>query len=115
MNVLLTKGIIQGIIVIQSSESYTMSHVVGIKGQIVIAKEIRDRLGVEPGWIALQRLVGDHVEVYLIPPEHRNSIKGSLAQYINISVAPGQIWDNARDAAWEQTVQGKTVSGEQVS
>ena len=56
-----------------------MAYVVGPKGQVVIAKEIRDRLGVEPGWLALQRVVGDHVEVHFLPPEHRKSLKGSLA------------------------------------
>ncbi|MBC8421360.1 MAG: AbrB/MazE/SpoVT family DNA-binding domain-containing protein, partial [Actinobacteria bacterium] len=38
-----------------------MTLVVGTKGQIVISKEIRDKMGVKPGWIALERLVGDHV------------------------------------------------------
>ena len=34
-----------------------MAYMVGIKGQVVIAKEIRDRLGIEPGWLTLQRLL----------------------------------------------------------
>ena len=92
-----------------------MAHVVGAKGQIVIAKEIRDRLGVEPGWIALQRLAGDHVEVYLVPPEHRKSLKGSLAQHVKATVAPGQEWDKARDAAWAEAAKGKIGSEERVS
>jgi hypothetical protein len=33
-----------------------MSYVVGPKGRITIAREIRDRLGVEPGWIAFNAL-----------------------------------------------------------
>jgi hypothetical protein len=37
---------------------------------VVIAKEIRERLGVQPGWVALQRLVGDCVEIYFLPLEH---------------------------------------------
>ena len=45
-----------------------MRHKVGPKGQVVIKKEIRDKLGVEPGWEALQFLVNDHVEVYFLPP-----------------------------------------------
>lgn len=79
-----------------------MAHVVGTKGQVVITKEIRDLLGVEPGWLALQRLVGDHVEVYFVPPEHRKSLKGSLAKHIKVIVAPGQEWDKARDTAWRE-------------
>ena len=43
-----------------------MAHFVGPKGQIVIAKEIRERLGVAPGWLTIQRLVDDHVEVYFL-------------------------------------------------
>ncbi len=92
-----------------------MAHVVGTKGQVVIAKEIRDQLGVEPGWLALQRLVGDHVEIYFLPPEHRNSLKGSLAEYINVHVAPGQDWDEARHAAWERAAKEAIGSADQVS
>ena len=76
-------------------------HVVGSKGQVVIAKDICDRLGVEPGWLALQRLVGDHVEVYFVPPEHRKSLKGSLAKHIKVRIAPGHEWNKARETAWK--------------
>ena len=92
-----------------------MTHVVGAKGQIVIAKEIRNRLGIEPGWVALQRLAGDHVEVYLFPPEHCKSLKGILAQHVKVSVAPGREWDKAHDIAWEQAAKEKMGSGKRVS
>jgi bifunctional DNA-binding transcriptional regulator/antitoxin component of YhaV-PrlF toxin-antitoxin module len=78
-----------------------MAYLVGPKGQVVIAKEIRERLGVKPGWVALQRLVGDQVEIYFLPPEHRESLKGSLARYLEASVPPGEAWDKARQAAWQ--------------
>ena len=81
-----------------------MTYLVGAKGQIVIAKEIRERLGVKPGWVALQRLVEDRVEIYFLPPEHRESLKGSLAQYLQASVPPGGEWDRARKAAWEAAI-----------
>ncbi len=81
-----------------------MAYLVGPKGQVVIAKEIRERLGVKPGWIALQRLVGDRVEIYFLPPEHHESLKGSLARYLNASIAPGEAWDEARQAAWQAAV-----------
>jgi len=90
-------------------------HVVGSKGQVVIAKEIRDLLGVEPGWLALQRLVGDHVEVYFIPPEHRKSLKGSLAKHIKVRLAPGPEWDMARDTAWKEEAAGKAGARKLVS
>ena len=92
-----------------------MAHVVGPKGQVVIAKEIRDRLGVEPGWIALQRLAGDHVEVYFVPPEHTKSLKGSLAKHIKMHIVPGRDWDKARDIAWEKAARKKVGAGERTS
>lgn len=87
-----------------------MANVVGPKGQVVITKEIRDRLGVEPGWMALQRLVNDHVEVYFLPPEHRKSLKGSLSKHIKVRVAPGSEWNRAREAAWRKEAQERVGS-----
>ena len=87
-----------------------MAYVVGSKGQVVIAKEIRDRLGVEPGWTTLQRLVGDHVEVYFLPPERRRSLKGTLAPQLKARVAPGDEWEQARDTAWKSAA-GRRVRG----
>ena len=77
-----------------------MATVVGPKGQIVIVKEIRDRLGVKPGWVTLQRLVDDHVEVHFVPPEHTESLKGSLAGYVKGRDSSGTSWDDARAEAW---------------
>ena len=84
-----------------------MANVVGSKGQIVIAKELRDQLGIGPGWITIQRLAGDHVEVYFLPPEHDRSLKGSLAKHTEVTVAPGEEWDRARDAAWRMATEEK--------
>ena len=78
-----------------------MTYLVGAKGQVVIAKEIRDRLGVKPGWVALQRQVGDRVEIYFLPPEHDDSLKGSLAQYLQAHIPAGEAWEAARESAWE--------------
>lgn len=92
-----------------------MSQIVGPKGQIVIAKEIRDQLGVEPGWVALERLAGDHVEVYFVPRQHRRSLKGSLAKHVKVNVAPGSEWGKARDSAWEKVAKSKLGSEENIS
>jgi len=82
---------------------------------VVIAKEIRERLGVEPGWMALQRLVGDHVEVYFVPPEHRKSLKGSLAAHLKVRIPPGEEWDRAREAAWNKAANEKAGERERAS
>ena len=84
-----------------------MANVVGTKGQVVIAKEIRDRLGIKPGCLALQRLVDDHVEIYFVMPEHNRSLSGSLAPYTKVSIGPGPEWDKARQMAWERAAMDK--------
>ncbi len=83
-----------------------MPTVVGPKGQIVIEKAIRDRLGVVPGALAVQRLVEDHVEVYFVPPPHRRSLRGALAGLIRRSL-PAEAWQQARDRAWREAVSGQ--------
>ena len=88
-----------------------MVHIVGTKGQVVIAKEIRDRLGIEPGWVALQWLVDDHVEIYFLPPAHRKSLKGSLSEYIKERVASGHQWDTVREAAWKKAAEERAHTG----
>ncbi len=82
-----------------------MSSKVGSKGQIVISKEIRDRLGIQPGWVAIQRLADDHVEVYFVPPRHRESLKGSLTHLTTVRITTDAEWDKAREQAWNAMVQ----------
>ena len=81
-------------------------NVVGTKGQVVIAKEIRKQLGIEPGWLTVQRLVDGHVQIYFVPPEHSRSLKGVLAPYTKQHLPPGE-WDRAREAAWEEAARAK--------
>ncbi len=74
-----------------------MANVVGSKGQVVIEKKLRDKLGIEPGWTAIQRLVDDHIEIYFVPPPHRRSLRGILKSDIHI---PESEWHEARERAW---------------
>ncbi len=78
-----------------------MAYKVSPKGQVVIAREIREKLGVKPGWIAVQRLVGDHVEIYFLPPPHRRSLRGVLKNRVQARVPPDR-WEEAREKAWQE-------------
>ena len=86
-----------------------MAHTVGPKGQIVISKPTRERLGIEPGWQALERVVGDHVELYFIPPPHDRSLKGILAS--KLRRRPKGDLGAARERAWETAARGKIRRG----
>jgi AbrB family looped-hinge helix DNA binding protein len=80
-------------------------HTVGPKGQVVIEKEIRDELGVGPGWLTIQRLVDGHVEIYFVPPEHNRSLKGVLSG--SSRSIPSEEWHAAKEAAWEAAARSK--------
>jgi len=71
---------------------------VGPKGQVVISKATRERLGIQPGWQAFERIVGDHVEMHFIPPAHDRSLKGALAS--KLRKKPAASLDVAREKAW---------------
>ncbi len=83
-----------------------MPYTVSPKGQVVIAKEIREKLGVKPGWIAVQRLVDDHVEIYFLPPPHRRSLKGLLADKIQTRLS-AEDWPADRERAWRAASAGE--------
>ena len=76
-----------------------MAYTVGEKGQVVIEKAIRDALGIQPGFVAVQTLVEDHLEIRFLPPEHDRSLRGALAGYVQRSV-PEEEWEQARQQAW---------------
>ena len=83
-----------------------MATTVGAKGQVVIEKEIREHLGVEPGSLAIQRLVGDHVEIYFGPPAHRRSLRGISAPRVQRHVSPEE-WHTVREEAWAQAARAE--------
>ena len=51
---------------------------VGAKGNIVIDKNIRDRLGIKPGWETVQVLRDGHVEIHFLPPPTPGMAAGIL-------------------------------------
>ena len=83
-----------------------MPSVVGRRGQIVIEKPIRDALGLQPGYVAVQQIVDDHVEVYFYPPEHEDSLHGVLASYVKRSISP-EAWAEAREQAWSEAARAE--------
>jgi len=80
-----------------------MAHVVGEKGQVVIEKPLRETLGIQPGFVAIQSVVGDHLEIRFYPPEHRRSLRGRLEGFAKRSV-PEEEWGKAREEAWAAAV-----------
>ncbi len=86
-------------------------HVVGSKGQVVITQPIREQLGVGPGWLTVQRIVGDHVELHFIPPPHRASLKGALSGHLERTVSEEE-WERARDEAWASLAGRRTRDGD---
>ena len=76
-----------------------MASTVGEKGQVVIEKPIRDILGIQPGFMAVQSVRDDHVEIRFYPPEHNRSLRGVLAGQIQRTLSP-QDWQRAREEAW---------------
>ena len=51
------------------------------KGQIVIPKEIRDRLGIKPGKMVSLKVVGDHAEIEPLPDDPIEHLTGILKHY----------------------------------
>lgn len=86
-----------------------MGNKVGPKGQVVISKPTRERLGIEAGWEALERVVEDHVELRFIPPPHQRSLKGSLAAHV--SRRPRGNLSLARRTAWSRAARQKEERG----
>jgi bifunctional DNA-binding transcriptional regulator/antitoxin component of YhaV-PrlF toxin-antitoxin module len=82
---------------------YDMASVLGAKGQVVIEKPIRDALALEPGAVSVQKLVGDHVEIYFLPPEHNRSLAGVLKPWVSRSLDPEK-WQEVREKAWADSI-----------
>ena len=51
------------------------------KGQVVIPKEIRDRLGMQPGQKVAVEFVRDHVEIRPLPADPIKALQGIFKGY----------------------------------
>ena len=81
---------------------------VGSKGEMHIRKELLEALGIGPGWIALQRVVDNKLEVEFLPPEHRESLAGSLPKPDNVPGIPADAdWGKIREEAWTRRAEQK--------
>ncbi len=48
------------------------------KGQVVIPKEVRDKLGIGPGSRMVIRVVGNHAELFPLPDDPIAALRGAL-------------------------------------
>jgi AbrB family looped-hinge helix DNA binding protein len=51
------------------------------KGQIIIPKDIRDKLGIKPGKQLSVKVVGDHVEIKPLPDDPIEFLTGIFQDY----------------------------------
>jgi bifunctional DNA-binding transcriptional regulator/antitoxin component of YhaV-PrlF toxin-antitoxin module len=79
-----------------------MSTIVGTKGQVTIEKEIREALGVQPGWRAIQRRVGNQVVISFRPSKHRRSLFGILHDPQGPRLETDEEFQAAVERAWDE-------------
>src|SRR5436309_1161754 len=84
-----------------------MSTLVGSKGQVTISKNIRDTLGVKPGWRAIQRIDGNEVVLQFVPPKHSESLKGILSHATKVRIPTNEAMEEAIEKAWEDAMKEK--------
>ena len=85
---------------------YDLGQCGGNKGRSCDRQAYSRPLGIGPGWVAIQRAVDDRVEMVFLPPEHRESLKGSLAPHIKASVPPDE-WQRVRERGWHEAATGE--------
>lgn len=80
-----------------------MTNKVGDRFQITIDKAVRERLGVQPGDIAIERVEDGLLMVEFLPPTHDRSLRGILRR----DAVPAGSTNSAaeKDAAWTARAQ----------
>ena len=79
---------------------------VGPEGEIVISKEMREKLGIESGWRVYQFLRDDHMKIYFLPLADDKSLAGSLAEYVTEdNKITDENWQEVRDRAWTRAIE----------
>jgi bifunctional DNA-binding transcriptional regulator/antitoxin component of YhaV-PrlF toxin-antitoxin module len=80
--------------------------------QVVIERAARKKLGIHPGWVAVQTVVGDHLEMRFLPPEHNRSLAGSLNSYAR---GPVEDYATEKGAGWLGHVEAEWSTGARTS
>ncbi len=71
---------------------------VGERGQITIAKAIREELAIYAGDTTIQRVEEGRIVIEVVPGRHRRSLAGSLAEKVRRR-PDDESWPALRDAA----------------
>lgn len=77
-----------------------MTSRVGERGQITIAKAIREELGIYAGDETVQRVEDGRIVIEVVPGRHRRSLAGSLRDKVGRRPAD-ESWEALREAAWQ--------------
>jgi AbrB family looped-hinge helix DNA binding protein len=91
-----------------------MSSLVGTRGRITIDKEIRQRLGLKPGWRVFQRIEGNTVVLEFSAPRHQRSSSGLLSGKTYRTFQTDDDLYAAIEDSWEliaQEVEGMPADG----
>jgi AbrB family looped-hinge helix DNA binding protein len=72
------------------------------KGQIIMPKEIRDKLGIKPGTTLSVKLVDDHVEIRPLPVDPIEFLTGIFKDYPH-SMAGKLLKERKRDDKIDET------------
>ncbi len=77
-----------------------MAVILDAEGQIMIEQDIRQRLGLKPGYVAVQQIVDGRVEISFYPPPiSQRSLRGILHTPGQQPLSTQEL-SEAREAAW---------------